>query len=830
MDEAPQTPDAAAGDPWRRPAHYQPLVIVLAAVAAGMAADRHWPLGVYVWWAIAGWAWLSWLGLRRLRCDTAAALVLLPAVAATAAAWHHLDRRVYSDDDLGRYAPEEAEPIDLEAVVLTGVSIRPPPPFDPMQPIPTGPRAQFDVRPIAVRDRHQWRPAGGRARVTVYGELDAVNRGDRVRILGRFARPAGARNPGEFNYANYLRADRIRTQLSTNYAECVSVVRPGSRANPAVWLARLRRRCAEVLRRNVPEGQSALAEAVLLGARERIDPEELQHLVETGTVHLLAISGLHVGILVGTFWFVLRRSPLPPRACVVLVAVLAIGYMILTDTRPPVVRATLLVLVLCVAEYFRRPAGGFNSLAMAALVVLAWNPSHLFHTGAQLSFVAVAAVLWVAPHWVQSDERQSSLRRAILAELPWTQRMLLLGARTTGQVVLISLIIWSVTTPLFMARFHVIAPTAVLLNALLWLPMILALVGSFATVLLSPVSALLARLAGAVAGGSFWFLQGAVAWAHWVPGSHFFVPGPPAWWLAGYYGGLVLLAAVPRIRPPRRWCAALAAAWIAVGLTFPLQPPAENRPLRCTFIALGHGLSVLVELPDGRAMLYDAGRLGPPASAAQSISGVLWSRGVRRLDAVFLSHGDLDHYNALPRLLERFSVGTVYVSPIMYENPNPALDALEAAIEELEVEVWAGHRFAKGAYAMEVLHPPRKGVLGNDNANSLVLVIEYAGRRVLLTGDLESPGLDDLIAEEPLRCDVLLAPHHGGRRSNTPELAAWAAPQWVVVSGVGGPYFDEVKATYEAAGAAVLSTAEFGAVTVEACPRGVQATGYLPGG
>lgn len=828
MSDGCALPDGATCDSWRRPARYQPLVIVLAAVAVGIVVDRHWPLGVCPWCCIAGMAWLGWLVLWRLRCDTAAAVALLPAIAATAGAWHHLDWSVFVADDLGRYVSEESEPICLDAVVLTGGHARPAPPFDPMQPVPAGPRVQFDVAAIAIRDRQQWRPASGRARLVVYGEVDSVRPGDRVRILGHGVRPPAARNPGEFDYADHLRADRILTQLTTNYAECVSVVEPRKGMSPTLWLAALRERCGQVLRRNVPAGQSALAEAVLLGARERIDPDEKLAFVETGTVHLLAISGLHVGILIGALWFALRRSPLPSRMCILLVMVLAIGYMLLVDTRPPVVRATVLMLVCCASEFFRRPIAGFNSLAAAALMVLAVNPSDLFHTGAQLSFLAVAAVIWVAPLWSVAGGRQEWLRRAVLAELPWARRAVWLLGRATRQLLVVSLVIWCVTTPLAMTRFHVLAPAAVPLNPVLCGPMTVALVGSFATLLLSPISELLSRLAGAVAGGSLGLLQGTVELARWVPGSHLFVPGPPAWWLAGFYGGLALLMAVPRLRPPRRWCAALAAAWIAAGLTFPLQPRVGDRPLRCTFVALGHGLSVLVELPDGRAMLYDAGHMGPPAPAVQTISAVLWSRGITHLDAVFLSHGDLDHYNALPGLLGCFSVGKLYMPPMMYENRNPALDALERSIGENGVAqefVWAGARFAGGDCRIEVLHPPRKGVLGSDNANSLVLAIEYAGRRILLTGDLESPGLDDLIAEEPLDCDALLAPHHGGRRSNTPELARWCTPEWVIVSGAGSSA--DLRATYEAAGAEVLSTAELGAVSVEACSRGVRAGGYV---
>ncbi len=831
MDEPSYLSQTGANDPWRRPARYQPLVIVLAATAAGIVADRYWPMPLVAWWAAAAIAWLGWQILRRLQRDQLAAVALLSTVTATAAAWHHLHWSVYGADDLGLHVSQDRKPICMDALVLTRVCIQPAPPPDPMRPMMAGPRVQMDVAPVALRNRQQWRPVSGRARLTVYSEVHDVHVGDRVRILGYVARPAVARNPGEFDYADYLRGDRILAQVSTNYAGSIVVVERGSPWSVARWLAALRGRCAAVLQQSVPTGQSALAQAVLLGAREQIDDDEKAAFVETGTVHLLAISGLHVGILVGAFSFLLQRSSLSPKLCVVLLAALAITYMLLTDARAPVVRATVLVLVYCAAKFFGRPTAGFNSLAAAALVVLAMNPADLFHTGAQLSFLAVATVIWVTPLWERTDGRNRWLQHAILAELPWMQRILWVWGRAARHLLLVSLVIWCVTTPLAMARFHVIAPAAIPLNTVLSIPMTLALVGSFGALLLAPLSRLLSCASAMMAGGALWLLQAVVDWSHRVPISHFAVPGPPPWWLAGFYGGLLLLVAAPRLRPPRRWCVALAGAWIAAGLVFPWQLEAEDRPLRCTYVALGHGLSVLVELPDGRAMLYDAGRMGPPASGAKAISAVLWSRGITHLDAVFLSHCDLDHYNALPELLTQFSVGKIYVTPTMYETPNAAVDALGDAIDQNGVEqeaVWAGFQFAEGSYKIEVLHPPRKGVLGSDNANSLVLAIEYADRRILLTGDLESPGLDDLVAEPPHDCDVLLAPHHGGRRSNTPALARWCSPEWVVVSGDDrNRTFANLKSTYEAEGAQVLSTAELGAITTEIGPKGVHATGYL---
>ena len=221
----------------------------------------------------------------------------------------------------------------------------------------------------------------------------------------------------------------------------------------------------------------------------------------------------------------------------------------------------------------------------------------------------------------------------------------------------------------------------------------------------------------------------------------------------------------------------------------------------------------------------------------RAISSSLWSRGITHLDAVIISHADADHYNALPELLERFSVGVVYVSPVMFDEPTDALDRLHSSIVAAGVpirELWQGATLAnRGGATIEVVHPPRTGVLGSDNANSLVLAVEYAGRRMLLPGDLESPGLDDVMAELPYDCDVLLAPHHGSRRSDPPGFAAWCTPEWVVISG-GSDADPDVRRTYEQADARVFNTGQDGAVEISVDRGQIRATtwlanrGYLP--
>jgi len=816
-------------------AAYQPLVIVLLAVCAGIVGDRYWPLPVVVWWAVAGGAWVVWLGLWWRSRERWASMVLLLAAAATGASWHHCRWYLFNRDDLGCYAPAEAQPVCVEAVALESARTTPAPEPDPMRTIPLSDRARLELVPLAIRDGVGWRAVCGRTELEVYGELPDVAAGDRLRIFGQLSRPRGAQNPGEFDYADYLRADRLLSRLRAEDPECVSVVEPGRGWGPRRLIDRARTRGNRLLSQYLDQRRSALATAVLLGPREGLDPELTQAFMETGTVHLLAISGLNLSILAGSLLFLLLRAPIRRAWAILGVAAFAVFYMLLTDAQPPVTRATILVLVICWSLHLSRRALSFNSLAAAGLVVLAINPADLFQTGAQLSFLAVAGLMWFGPRWIYPPRDPDPLERMIAENRGWVPWIVWVFGKSVRCLTLASGLIWLLTMPLVMARFHLLTPIAVLVNGLVWLPMALALMSGFATLVLGGLAAPLGTLLGGFCDANLWLLESTVDLAQDVPLSHFWVPGPADWWLVGFYGGLGLWAAFPQFQPPRRWCVALLGAWTAVGYA-PAWLRHDPARLDCTFLSVRHGCAVVLELPSGETMLYDAGQFGAPSSGARSIAGFLWSRGITHLDAVVLSHADTDHYNALPELLERFSVGAIYVSPAMWQRRSPALEALREAIAESGVplrEIRASDRLAGGEYCViEVLHPIRGSVSGRDNANSIVLDMQYLGHRILLPGDLESPGLEDVLAEEPTHRDVLLVPHHGSRQSNPPGLIAWCTPQWVIISGGGTAAGGRgetapIEAAYRAGGGRVLHTADAGAVRVRIDGTGVEVGSFL---
>ncbi|HEY1068811.1 MAG TPA: MBL fold metallo-hydrolase, partial [Pirellulales bacterium] len=262
--------------------------------------------------------------------------------------------------------------------------------------------------------------------------------------------------------------------------------------------------------------------------------------------------------------------------------------------------------------------------------------------------------------------------------------------------------------------------------------------------------------------------------------------------------------------------------------------PRPDERLTCTFLNVGHGLAVIVELPDGRALLYDAGRLGSPDQAARAVSGALWSQGRRRVHGAIVSHADADHFNALPSLFQKFAFDVVYLAPSFHRDDGGATRSLFEALTAARVPTRPlvaedGIALAHGV-AIRVLQPPAEGVFGEDNANSLVVAIEYAGRRILLTGDLEEAGLDRLLAMPPLACDVLLAPHHGSTNTLVEPLAEWASPHYVVVSGDPAKTGTHTASRYRENGCRVLTTGEVGAVRATITAGGLSLETFGPAG
>ncbi|QDU31800.1 ComEC family competence protein [Anatilimnocola aggregata] len=443
-----------------RRAVYHPCLLLLVACGTGMVSDRYWPLAPTVWYLTACLALATWCALWFRRRQLIATYVLLLAVAAAGGAWHHDYWRLVQHDEVGLCVTEEIRPLACEGVAITSPRWSPAPPLHAMRSIPKGDETELLVWLTSVREGATWRPASGYAMLDVDGHLLGVRAGDRVRMLVLSSQPMEPLNPGEFDYAAYERSRRVFCRLRGLFPESVTVVERGSIWSWRMWLSRLRESGNGILRQHISYQRSTLAAALLLGAREQLDPERNEGFLVTGTIHVLSISGLHVGILAYGFWLLFRTGLFGRQFMLYAAIVLVSLYCLLTDSQPPIVRSTILVVTACLAALRGRQALGYNALAFAGLVVLALNPASLFQAGSQLSFLSVAAMILFSS-WLSKPVIGDPLDQLIASSRPWPIRLTRAFTGEVWRVWLTGVIVWTVTMPLVWLQYSRYCPNTV---------------------------------------------------------------------------------------------------------------------------------------------------------------------------------------------------------------------------------------------------------------------------------------------------------------------------------------------------------------------------------
>lgn len=841
------------------PLPVRPLVLVAACVAAGCVLARvlaaeaglwdragHGMSLAVCWWFTAMAALAFWGRCLRYGRPWAAAASLAVAIMCTAAAWSAARFDLFSADDLAWQLPPDAAalpvPVAVVGTVVESPRRLPSPVADSRQAAAMGTSSEFILGVERLRDGGCWRDASGRAAVIVDGMPPALHVGSRVCVFGRGLRPGPALNPGEFDYRLRARTSRCLSIIRVHAANCIRTLDPPPWWTVGPWIDRVRTWGVGVLHDHVSPPRAPLAAALLLGSRESLPRQDADDFLVTGTVHILSISGLHVGLLAYALFRLCRWLLLPRGWALVTVAACTGIYMLIVRAETPVVRATLLVWLTCLGAATGRRSPAVNALAAAAIVVLACRPGEVFAAGAQLSFMSTAVLVAVSAALTRPGSEPDPIERLIDRSRAPVERMIRRLAWNVWVLFVTGAAVWAVSAPLVAARFHVLSPIGLALNVLIAPFVALAMGWGTACLLAAPLSSAVAGVCGAACDGTLACIGWLVSWAAAVPGGHAWLAAPPLWWVVGWYMLLVMVCmALPAARLTRAatW-GGVAGIWILVGLAgagLERLATAGPGPLRVVMAAVGHGCGIVVRSPSGRCMLYDAGRLGAPAAARRALAGVLWSEGVQRIDTLVISHADADHFNAVPQLLARFAVGEVVVSADFRASGSAAVADVLRQIAERGIPlrtVAAGDEFAVDPHCrVRVLHPhadqpDAAGRIGSrgfdaavaDNERSIVLAVEAAGRRLLLTGDLEGPALARFIAAGPGGCDVLVAPHHGTRSSLPPDIARATSPTWILVSGQGGAAWPEVRAAYgaESGGgpACVLKTGGEGAIAVEA--------------
>lgn len=828
LTDAP--PDRPQEPPWRAFAR-APLVPVAVAATLGLVADRYLgaPFAAEILVAAVGVA--GWVIAHRRPHGLP---LLWVAFAGLAAAHHHDHRHHFAPDDIGTLAAESPHLARVRGILLDEPTTKLAPKHDPLAGPNTVDRDTTTLRVTAVTAGEGWVPASGKLFVRVDREtwdkvgpaLGGLHAGDAVEVVGMLSVPRPPANPGEADYAAYLLDQRIRAELRVSDSSAtVARLDAGADWWPAT-VAAVRGHAATVLTARLSPKEAVVARALLVGDTAAMDRAEWDAYVRTGVVHVLAISGQHLVVLGGFVWVVLRVVGIRRGRGAWVVMLLLAGYAVVTGLKPSGVRAAVMVAALCGGLILRRPVQPANTFALGWLVVVALNPADAFSLGCRLSFVAVFVLVWGAGPWLAPRPR-TPLEQLIDESRSVTVRAARAAVRVVAVAYAVTVVISAALAPLVAADQNLLTPVGVAVGPPLVVLTSVALVAGFVLILVGP--------AGWVAAPVAWVTEGSLAgagelvrWADAVPGGSVYLAGPPGWWVVGFYAGLGTLVLLGT--PYRTRAAAALGGWaLALAVVYPA--PAKSDELRVTFLSVGFGGCTVVETPDGRCLVYDAGTTAGPATVRRVVAPYLWSRGIGRIDELFVSHADSDHFNGVAEVLRRFRVGRVVLTPSFAEKPTAEVAAALLALDRHRVPLRtavAGDRFTAGEVALDVLHPPAAGMPGTENERSLVLAVRYAAHTLLLTGDLEKAGTARVLARPPVSASVLMGPHHGSRAALPEGLVRWCGPRLVVVCR-GPARGNTVRPGDAGPGVDIWDTWDRGAVTIRCHATGVVAESFRTG-
>jgi competence protein ComEC len=769
-----------------------PLLPPTAALAAGIAAAS-WCAAPPAFLLAAGTLTLLAAALAARRMPRVALTLVLSGIALLGAL--RAAPAPLADDDIARRPP--ATVITVEARLAQ----------EPVRWTPDRTRLVLDV--LAVHAGPERLPTSGRVQVTVYGEMAApLGEGQRVIVDARLHPPVGYRNPGGFDYPAHLRRDGI---LLVGNARADRLVALTTDAPP--WPVVVKRWAVGVITTRLPETSGALLAGLLMGERSQLPPESDEAFRRAGVYHILAVSGFNVALLAGAVFAGLAMCGIPRRGAAVVAAVALVGFALVVGGQASVLRATLMGLLLLAALLLDRESQLMNALAAAALVLLVWRPGDLWEPGFQLSFAATAGIIYVTP-WMA----------AMLTEHRWP------GWLATA--VAVSLGAQAAVTPLMLGHFNQLSLIGVVANlAVVPLAGIATMLGMLA-LLVELLSAVLAALLFETLWLVLLALRATVSVAAAIPGAMVHLPAPASLAVVAWYAALGLAPAAATSARARMVVGALAVI-VAGTSIWPWLRPTEGM-LRVTFLDVGQGDAALVELPDGPRLLVDGGPGGARRFdvGERVLAPFLWNRPVGHLDAVALSHWDIDHSGGLAAVLRRFRIGEFWESG---RAPSGAADTVAALARSGAPRrvLTAGQRLWLGRALITVLGPaPGPPVAANDQ--SLVLRLDWRGVSMLLPGDLGAQGEAALLARAgPLRALVLKVAHHGSRSSSgAPFLRAAQALVAVVSVGARNPFrhpSPDALARLEAAGAHIYRTDRDGAVMLETDGRVLRVTAWARG-
>ena len=646
--------------------------------------------------------------------------------------------------------------------------------------------------------------------------------GDRVGVIAKLKEPNVFHNPGVYSYD--FKKDGI---IAAGYLKQMKIISNGE--GLLAWIYKKRQILGGIIDNSISAENASFHKAIIIGLQRGISEGMRDAFSVTGLAHILSISGTHFALLAFIFFKIIKAitQSLPLRIltrmslyatstqiAVVLTLPVLILYALISGSSTPTIRSMIMVFIYMLALFLGRKGQWLNSLSIAAIIILFWQPNALFDLSFQLSFIAVLSIGYVLEK--KSEYRnQDSDYRTQSTDNRQLIRKTFEGIKTSVLITIAAVLGTAPIVAISFKQFPLISPMTNLIITpfICFIILPLSFFAGFVALLFNMTSMPLSGLIDSLTHLALRFIK---IFSD-IPYANIHVHNPSFAIILLYFFSLAFF-----LKSRFRWRLLPFAIVICLYLISPYLSRDNN--FRITFLDVGQGDSSLVELPDKRVMLIDGGTHDPDMGR-RVIAPYLWSKGIKDIDYLVLSHPHPDHYGGLIYIMDNFKIGEAWL------NGRVTYDA-EKFFQKLQEKKIPYRALKRGdilearEYRIYVFHPygefyadSLRGEFSNKNNDSLVLKIESGDARALFTGDIEAEAEENLIyLGKWLKSDVLKVPHHGGRTSSSEGLLKAVNPQIAVVSdGKNNPFnhpHEETIERYKNAGVRLFRTDIDGAVTI----------------
>lgn len=704
------------------------------------------------------------------------------------------------------------------------------------KPIKEKTRIRFILTATVITNKEKFVPVTGRISVSVYGKDPELSSGDTISFRSKIRAFRNFNNPGNFDYTRYM---AFRNIWGTAYTSGMrlTVLHKGKTSGIREKIENFRSRISRWIDNQRSDSAKGVLKALIIGERGHIASPVRSSFYRSGVGHILAISGLHIGIVAtASFLFfkwifthieILLWHAWTRKAAAIASLAPVILYGLLAGMSPSTQRAVIMASLFLLSFLIEREHDTINTLSVAAFLILMAHPPSLFSASFQLSFVAVFFILFgfISFHKTPFMEQKTAGTWGIRF-LFWIRSFFI-----------VSLFATLGTFPIVMYYFNLVSLIGLLANLVI-IPLIgfivvpLGLISVFFYSLNIPLADVCIHL-------SLTILQQAVYLIQWMsnfPYAAIQTFTPTIFEMIGYY----LLIAVLLLRREKQ--ISLKTIRIAVSIIvfaglidfgYWIHHRFWHKDLRITVVDVGQGSAVLLELPGGKTFMVDGGGFSDNSTfdvGAKIVAPLLRRKKIGTIDTLILTHPDSDHINGLLYLADRFHVKSIWTNGERVQT-NGYRRLLDIA-EKKSIRFPAYGKIPKNheinGVRLNILYPPEnflakreKDRWRNLNNNSLVIQVRYGSVSFLFPGDIMKQAEKELIKQvgEGLKSTVLLAPHHGARDSSTTPFIRMVSPEQVVISSgwknrFGFPHPTVMKA-YKAHGSRIYNTATHGAITFQ---------------